>query len=199
MTTVSDDPTIQNVAFDRIRFFLNEIMQNGILVDSSCPKLNDLLKLSPDRLIVLPEQPFDQVVGMALFCKLNAIMNEEIIIDEVELSSDEGSGIIYHVDESDDMSDFTETSKKKKISPWWNREDLTTFDTKKPPEDFDWGSIGLDWEQNSDDLEIEFDPEAGMNDDEPVVDLSVTPSLKDFNPTVVSGGKEDISPDEEDE
>jgi hypothetical protein len=106
LLTVTDEPAKQNIAFQRLKFFMNEIFNNGLFVDYSHLRLNDLISLMPHKIILLPELAFDQTIGMVLYFKLNAILNNEIIVDEISISSSEGDNVWYSIDEDDDFTAF---------------------------------------------------------------------------------------------
>lgn len=214
MVTGSDDPITQNVAFERIKFVIKEIFNNGIFVGGESPLAPEFLKLSPTKVIILPELAYDQIIGMALYCKLNAVLNGQLTIEDLQISSSAGENIWYAIDENDEMGNFSvPLNKKKKILPWWHREDLTTYDIKGEVPKFDWSAIDLDWEQvNADQMSVEFESDFDINSsDEAEPKPKKTKKKnkkqsneiifpgstdKNFTPTIVPGGKDTDKPDE---
>jgi hypothetical protein len=204
MLTASDDSYIQNISFERVKFIFREIFHHGIMINVTHTKLKNFMEMSPEKMIVLPDDPYDQVIGMIIFSKLNAIMDGNMILEELAISSGEGDNIIYIVDESDSFGPIT--THKKQMTPWWCRSDLSTLDTKKPMMHVQWSDIDMGWDLPSEEeTEIEFIPEPELLQDPPkkkkkvnknniieVVDLSgINNNNKPaFTPTILNGGKD---------
>lgn len=218
LLTISDDSSIQNIAFQRLKFFINEMVNNGLFVDSGHPRLNEFISLLPHKIILLPEPAFDQTIGMVLYCKLNAILNNEMIVDEIVISSTEGDHVGYSIDENDNFAAFADSQlKKKNFVPWWKREDITTVDTKTTIQKFNWADIELSWNKDDNLLDIEFCPEFEIDEvvvpkakesrkgpakkpakkstknatkNSVILDIDTgNVSNKNFNPTIINGGK----------
>jgi hypothetical protein len=72
-------------------------------------------------------------MAAACFCKANAILDSNITINVLELSSYQGDGITYSVDKNAkeltllDVKDWF-SKKYEKFDPWWLRADTATHD-----------------------------------------------------------------------
>jgi hypothetical protein len=94
----------------------------------------------------LPEEPVDQIVGMMLYYKLNAIMEGRMEIVQLDISSRLGDGVWYMHDEDDLSGPFAHEG-------WWHQsgvqhDSLETADTminvvKVAPNA--WIEYGLMW------------------------------------------------------
>lgn len=203
LITISDDGDTQNIAFEKMKFLLGEIFEGSILINSTHPLLKTFLSVNPTKVIMLPESPFDQVVGMALYQKINAIMDDYLVIHEIKVSSRAGANIGYVVDEQDDFGEF---EKPTKIEPWWFRDDLQTIDTKQPIQQLSWADLDLEWPDEDGDI-LELIPEeesSEISDIEPkkkskkkiitieIIDVFNLEEEHKFNPTIIDGG---LSPD----
>jgi hypothetical protein len=47
------------------------------------------------KVTTMPEQPIDQIIGIALYCKLNAILQERMFVNGVTIQSDLGDNVRY--------------------------------------------------------------------------------------------------------
>lgn len=95
MTTNSTDSVSHNVAFERIKFFVYNKLDSTIFING---EQHEQCKLYADAglaLTTMPGEPVDQLIGLMLYYKLNAIMEDRIILDEIELSSMLGENMIY--------------------------------------------------------------------------------------------------------
>lgn len=160
MTTVTDNSTYQNIAIQRILFFLNEIMHGSVLCKATNPIANKFSKMAKDsNVILLPEEPFDQVIGMLLFSKLNSITEGNLEIDSLIIGSEFAPDLTYTID---DFENFDFDNSKIEF-PWWERLDLSTSNNPKIIKNTpDWATFNLAWDtktNNNSDVDFIFEPE----------------------------------------
>ena len=94
MLTITPDNREQNIAYERIKLFMNDIMDGAVLISQHSPRLDQYQNIGM-RLITLPDEPVDQVVGMMLYLKLNAVMENRMVITDVEIWSRAGDSMSY--------------------------------------------------------------------------------------------------------
>lgn len=156
MLTACDDHIDQNKAYDRLKTFIEEILQDSILVSGSA---FDMAKWTGTgaRVIAVPDEPVDQVIGIMLYTKLNAIMEQRMIVTDVRLSSRLGDDMIYLHSHGENPGPFTQDG-------WWNdHRPIWGLSASRPKKDkvvtmdryLEWKNYGLDWggsqpENNSD-------------------------------------------------
>jgi hypothetical protein len=119
--TNSSDGTINNIALDRIKYFVYREMDSTIFINN---KEEDQCRLYLDaniKITTIPEEPIDQLVGIMLFNKLTAIVEDKLIIDEIEISSGLGDGIVYIHSQEENVDDLV-------IPEWWSTSDLAHCD-----------------------------------------------------------------------
>jgi len=117
MTTNSEDPTDQNISFERIKYFVYTQMDSTIFINSSSEETCEQLVQAGLNITTMPGDPVDQLVGIMLYHKLNAITEDRMTIVETELSSTFGENMTYL------HSDFETTSGY--VQPdWWTTPDL---------------------------------------------------------------------------
>lgn len=144
MITQSVSADEQNVAFRRAKYFIYNELESTIFVDSSDEsKCAELARAGLD-ITTLPGEPADQLIGIMLFHKLNAIMEGRIALLEVEISA--GDAVIY-------LHGENETSESLPIPDWWTSADLThsdftSVDSDKVlsiPQGTSWRDLDLAW------------------------------------------------------
>lgn len=95
------DPEDQNIALDRVKYFLlNEIHSTVFVNQAEQDHAESFAELGLN-VTTLPHEPVDQVVCVALYYKLNAIMEGRMKITELIFSSDMGDNVEYFYNESE--------------------------------------------------------------------------------------------------
>jgi hypothetical protein len=118
MTTNSTDAVSHNVAFERIKYFVYDKMDSTIFVNSQHTEQCQQFLNCGLSITTLPGEPVDQLIGLMLYCKLNAIIEDRIIVDETEISSVLGENIVY-------MHSENENTDVETIPDWWYSPDCT--------------------------------------------------------------------------
>ena len=117
-TTVAENTTI---AFERLKYFIAEL-DSTVFVNSEEQQACQQYVNAGIKITTLPVDPVDQIIGVMLFHKLNAIMEDRIIMVETELSSVLGDSMVYIHSEN-------ETAENLVIPEWWMTPDLVHCDT----------------------------------------------------------------------
>jgi len=151
LITSCNDPREQNVAYERMKYFVYSILNSGIIVSHDCKNIN-AWRDTGTRLIVLPEQPVDQIVGMMLFTKLNAIMEGRMSVTEVAVCSQQGDEMIYLHSENETLGPLSGDG-------WWNDpKPITAMRSRSESKKvlsldraMEWKDLGLDWEDDKED------------------------------------------------
>lgn len=150
MFTATNDHIEQNISYDRLRTWIHEVLDDSILIGHSSPVLS-IWQSTNSRLIVLPEEPVDQVIGIMLYSKLNAIMEDRMIITDVEISSTQGDHMRYLHSQNENIgAGFQQVGWWSDPSPSWydvkskNKEKVVNLSGR--PE---WKDYGLDWTEDS--------------------------------------------------
>lgn len=118
MTTNSELSADQSTAFERIKYFIYSQIDSTIFINS---ELKDQCRQFAEaglNITTMPGDPVDQLVGIMLYYKLNAITEDRMIIDETEIASSYGENMTYL------HSDFENTSGYDQPD-WWTTPDLT--------------------------------------------------------------------------
>lgn len=146
LVTASQDQALISVAMDRVKYFVFETLANVVFINEKNQDAGELLKAIGINVCTLPEEPIDQIIGMMLYCKLNAIMNNIMFVSSLDISSMLGDNVWYQHDEEDLLGPFAKDS-------WWNLDSIQhdTLELDDTPENVvkvqttGWHEVGLDW------------------------------------------------------
>lgn len=114
-TGTSDSASI-NVAMDRLRYFIHGVLEHAVFMrcdDSSTSEQAEMLNIMGINIVPLPQEPVDQIIGMMLYYKLNAVMEGRIVLTGIDINSSLGSEVWYCHDMEDDPGPF-------RSQGWWH-------------------------------------------------------------------------------
>ena len=151
LLTLTMDPQDQNIALERIKYFLLNELHSTIFINQTDDERAEIFTDVGLNVTTLPEEPVDQVVGIMLFYKLNAIMEGRMKVTELVMSSEAGDSIEYFHSENEHTDLFPETG-------WWHEPTLchssVELDDSEESEnvvdlnaDDDWREQDLGWAQ----------------------------------------------------
>lgn len=145
MTTVSHNNSDHDTAMDRIMYMTNTALADSVMIDVKDQAQIELYRAAGMRVTTLPAEPVDQIIGMMLYCKLNAVCENNMVINAVSVCSERGNHVwnLHHEDENIGVFES---------EGWWHdttplhwhphvKHD-TVVDLKAKPE---WGRLDLDW------------------------------------------------------
>ena len=142
MITQSENTLEQTIAFSRMKHFVYTQVDSTIFVDSANAKAREFVRAGLD-VTTMPGDPADQLIGIMLFHKLNAIMEGRIAVVEVEISA--GDAVVY-------LHGENETSESLEQPNWWHSADLDHSDISNDPDNVvslhpeaAWRDVGLAW------------------------------------------------------
>ena len=116
MTTNTRDPVNHNVAFERIKYFVYEQLDSSIFINSEHQDQCEQFVAAGLSVTTMPGEPVDQLIGLMLYHKLNAIMEDRIVVDETEISSVLGESMVY-------LHSGNEHTDVEQFPDWWTTED----------------------------------------------------------------------------
>lgn len=146
MQTKSTNAAEINIAMERLQHFVANEMGSTVFVNQAHMGEAEMLLALGANVTTLPADPVDQIIGMMLYYKLNAIMEGRIEISQLDISSTLGDGVWYLHDEEDNPGPF--------VSKGWWHESSTQHETIELEEVDDnvvrvistgWYETGLDW------------------------------------------------------
>lgn len=137
----------QNIAMDRIIYFLQEVIQNSILVNSARPDIIEKYQNAELNVCELPGEPYDQILAMVLLLKLNSIAEDRLKITDLVIGSSLSDGVRFNI-----VSEVAESAFSGNY--WWNSpctamnsREYEMCDQHKVIKLFadDWVNVGLSW------------------------------------------------------
>ena len=149
MITHTTDPLSTNVAMDRAKYFVHGILESTVFINQKNERA-EMLSLFNINVTTLPEEPVDQIVGMMLYYKLNAIMEGRMTITQLDVSSVLGDSVWYQHSEDDGAGPFA-------AEGWWHQANTQhdSIESTVMPDNVvkvtstGWNEMHLDWPDNS--------------------------------------------------
>lgn len=121
MITNSDVAEDQNTAFERMKYFVYNHVDNTMFIDRDEQEQCEKFLHAGLSITTMPGDPVDQLIGIMLYHKLNAIMEQRMNIVETELSSSHGQAMTYLHSEG-------ENTLGVELPSWWLSADLAHSD-----------------------------------------------------------------------
>lgn len=151
MTTNSHDPTNHNISYERIKYFVYHELDSTIFINSEQKEQCQMYVAAGLDITTMPGDPVDQLVGIMLYYKLNAIMEDRMIVYETELSSTMGDGMVY-------LHSDNETTTTVDQPDWWTSVDPVHCDVELMGSDnvvalhraSAWRELDLAWADGND-------------------------------------------------
>jgi len=150
MTTNSENPTDQNVSFERIKYFVYTQMDSTVFINSNLKDKCQALVQAGLNITTMPGDPVDQLIGIMLYYKLNAITEDRMTVIETEIASVHGENMTYIHSDFENITDCEQPD-------WWTSPDLTHSDLV--PEDTNkvlsipnanvWRDLDLVWAEST--------------------------------------------------
>lgn len=141
-----------NIAYRRMQHWFYEIMHQSTLIEFCDPRAK-IWRETGMRCIEFPTAPCDQVLGMMLMSKLEAITEQYMTVLQVTLCSPADDFISYICDHGDHLSWFEK-------SGWWQHNGPGYSDEVQHPRRSDkvislsraqdWKQYNLDWHAHDD-------------------------------------------------
>lgn len=149
LTTQTKNPADTNIAMDRLKCFVLGELDSTVFVNQAMQEQGELMSMMGINITTLPEEPVDQIIGIMLFQKLNAIMEGRMTVESLDISSSLGDRIWYQHDNEDAVGPFAQ-------SGWWNDSgpghsclSLTSTDNVVKITDNQWREYNLEWPEET--------------------------------------------------
>lgn len=188
--TSSDDPARQHTAFARIKYFIEEVLNQSVFIGADSQFL-PVFKKSQAKVICFGNAPLEVIVTASLWSKIEAFTEGALEMERISISTDVGDHLINHID-AEFISNVREDLLADPLAPhkekiWWNRPDMGVCDWIEiiPEEDRIRALVRIDNEEWPDFLQWDFEEK---NIDSGPKDNVVSLKGK-WKPEVISGDK----------
>ncbi len=150
MHTTSMYDQDHDVAYGRMDYWFGEVMQDCVMISADAGAAKTYAATG-QRLLLFPDQPVDQLVGIMLCLKLNSITEGRLIITDVDLSSVHGADMTYQHNQAEAAGPLATAGWWQDSRPIWNHTASSTRGSKVVSLNraADWNSLDLDWQQNT--------------------------------------------------
>lgn len=144
------NPIEQKIALERLNYFYEVVINNAVFVDEKNIDFIEKALCLGLKISTLPDDPYDQAVGIALMYKMNAISEGKFTILNVNLISEIGNDVEFMIDIDQTYPAYT----NKEI--WFNAPNMQINDISKliskkekivklTRKSSEWDKIGLGW------------------------------------------------------
>jgi hypothetical protein len=135
----------QNVAIERMGYFITSVIEDSIFVEKKEKEAIEKYIEAGLNVVTLPEEPYDQIIGLVLINKFNAIMEDKIVVRELTIGSKLSNLIKFQL--GDDTAEAEFSGKH-----WYNENNLNTDDRNKKDKIVKLFDKKIDWKE----LELTF-------------------------------------------
>ena len=112
MTTVTKNRANHNVALKRLQYLIQAEFTDAVFIEESDTDQIALLRAANVRLLTLPDSPIDQILGMMLYSKCNAVMEDNMVVRSVLISSTASDNVIVEHNDDESYAPFSKPG-------WW--------------------------------------------------------------------------------
>lgn len=113
MITATQDPADTNTALERLKYLVEEYLTDAVFIKHTETDQIKRLHDAGIKLVIMPEEPVDQIIGMMLYSKISAVMEGVILLRSVMISSTAGDDVIYEHNDAESLDPFD-------AEGWWN-------------------------------------------------------------------------------
>jgi hypothetical protein len=150
LLTKSKDSASTNIALDRVKAFVHGALESTVFINQDNMERAEFMQMMGIRVTTLPQEPVDQIVGMMLYYKLNAIMEDRMTVTGLDIASSLGDNVWYQHDEEDSAGPFV-------TDGWWYRASMQHESIERDPEPGNivkvmstgWYELNLEWPENT--------------------------------------------------
>ena len=87
MEIYTEDPREQNIAVERITHFLSAGIEDCLFISIEDKDAINKYTAAGIKVCVIPEEPYDQIIGLVLMNKCNAMMEDKVVLTDILFGS----------------------------------------------------------------------------------------------------------------
>ncbi len=150
MVSANNDQMDQNIALDRIRYYIHEILDGCAFCWWEDEEQIQALLNASFKVVEVPGVCFDQIILITLWHKFNAIVQPNMVIPDMTIKSTNGDNVEFSYSHESEMMDMFDHD-----SAWWLSDKLNWSTTQKVKKqgkiislnkELDWKDVGLGWD-----------------------------------------------------
>lgn len=149
LITQSENPEDHPVCLGRIRTVLDQLEHAVLINQNNTNKINELTACG-FRVIAMPQEPIDQIVGIVLFEKLNAVLENRMRVTDIDVCSDSGDNIWFMHSNNEIIRAVPDTGWWADSTPNCTNTALSANKSKvvKLKRQLNWKTLELDWQSD---------------------------------------------------
>ena len=138
MTPMTDEPQQQHIAFEKYKYVMSRFMQDSIFITHNETEHTAFSNLK-NTVVDFFSRPIDQVVGVCLLTKLNAIAGDYLQVTAVEIESYQGENLKFII--TTDSPEYSLMNESGIKNAWWLEKSprFSNFTTKN----LTWDDLGF--------------------------------------------------------
>lgn len=140
----------QNIAMERIKFFIYEIVENAIIVQDT---ETDVIKKYQDaglKVCAIPEEPYDQILALLLMLKINAICEDRLKVVDILFTSKLSDEVKFKESIQTAEHTFDDIGWYNDPSPYIANNKKSGREKIVKIKNGGWNEIGLVWKEKKD-------------------------------------------------
>jgi hypothetical protein len=141
----------QNIALERIKHLVHEVLTDSIFVNQAETQVIEKYVNADLKVCTLPEDPYDQVIGIMLMLKINSIAEGRLLLTDISICSELSDNVSCMIEVEDNIGPFMSAG-------WWNECSCKINDVKIKNSSkkvvklvkhkTDWSDIYLAWDNS---------------------------------------------------
>jgi hypothetical protein len=146
LITQSSDPADHSICMGRIRTVFDALEHSMLINEHHTDKIKDLINCG-FCVTAFPQEPIDQIVGIVLFEKLNAVLEGRMRVTDLDICSDLGDNIWFMHSEHEKISAIPDSGWWTESTPDCNVSEPTATEKKvvKLRKQSSWANFDLGW------------------------------------------------------
>ena len=150
LLTRTTEAANSSIALERLKCFVYHELADTVFFGPADQDKAEMFQILGTNVTTLPDAPIDQIVGMMLYCKLNAVMEDRMTVTSLDISSILGDSVWYSHDEDDNLGPFSYNITE---GAWWHNSSTQhhTLEVELVPDNVvkvtpsTWNEHGLMW------------------------------------------------------
>ena len=145
LITKSTNNVDQNIALERCKYIIYEQFSDSIILGNQHKKLAKKYQDAGFRTIIFPDEPADQLTGLALYSKLQAVTEDVLDVLDISIRSNLGGGVSYLHNDEESVGPYDKPG-------WWTDSGpscSTSIPSRKKIVSLNnptWKSLDLEWD-----------------------------------------------------
>jgi len=117
-TPQTNDMQMQNFVYDKYKCIFNKFLQNSIFIENN-QELFDRMDVFKNDVVDFVSAPYDQMSGVTIMRKLNAVGGNFLRVISCEIESWQGENLRYTITEDSPEWEILDDLQKEIENPWW--------------------------------------------------------------------------------